>query len=309
MEKKKRKKRNPYGLWIILFLILFGGAFWYYRENFSSGNITFTAAQPGIITHERKVSAVFANQEQPVKAPSSGTIQFVGKDGQRFRRGETLAAVHQNGAASGSNQSSLSSTVVTADMGGLFFHQSDGLETIITSENIMSMDLEKLVAQTSQVKVPGQTVQAGEIVGKIVNNLSPTLAFLQLPSIDDITVGKTIRLTAGNQTMDAQIMRKSEKPMGIIVQFPHYVDGSATERHQEITWIYAPQTSGVLIPGSALWTQGEEQGVFISTEGVIHFKKVKVLDKNDQQACVDSLPVGIPVVTNPRNGLEGLIAR
>ncbi|MGC7870367.1 HlyD family efflux transporter periplasmic adaptor subunit [Desulfosporosinus sp. SYSU MS00001] len=308
MEKKKRKKRNPYGLWIIVFLILFGGAFCYYRENFSAGNITFTAAQPGIITHERKVSAVFANQEQPVKAPNSGTIQFVGKDGQRFRRGETLAAVQQNGAAPGSNQSSLSGTVVTADMGGLFFHQSDGLETIITSENIMSMDLEKLVAQTSQVKVPGQTVQAGEIVGKIVNNLSPTLAFLQLSSIDDIT-GKTIRLTAGNQTMDAQIMRKSEKPMGIIVQFPHYVDGSATERHQEITWIYAPQTSGVLIPASALWTQGEEQGVFISTEGVIHFKKVKVLDKNDQQACVDNLPVGIPVVTNPRNGLEGLIAR
>ncbi|AFM42623.1 hypothetical protein Desaci_3742 [Desulfosporosinus acidiphilus SJ4] len=295
----RKKKRKFSWFWWVLFLILLGGAIWFNRAYFMTRDINYTAAQSGTITHERKIPAIFANQEQPVAAPISGTIQFVGNDGQRFRRGETVATVQQNGTKQG----------LAAAMGGLFFHQTDGLETIITSDSIMSMDLEKLVTQTSKVKIPGQTVQAGEIVGKMVNNLLPTMAFLQLQSIDNLTVGKTLRLITGNQTMDAVIMRKSEKPMGVIVQFPHYVDGSASERKQEITWSYAPQTSGVLVPKSALWKQGEEIGLFVVNDGVVHFKKVKVLDENDQQACVDSLPVGIPVVTNPRDGLEGLIAK
>ncbi|MDQ7096147.1 HlyD family efflux transporter periplasmic adaptor subunit [Desulfosporosinus sp. PR] len=307
--KKKKTKPKYYWFWGVLLLILVGGVVWSYRSNFAVRDIKFAVAQTGTITHERKVPATYANQELPVIAPFSGTIQFIGNDGQRFRRGETLATLQQNGAAPGSKQGSAANTAITAGMGGLFFHQSDGLETIMTSDNLMSMDLEKLVAQTSVVKTTGQTVQEGEVVGKIVNNLMPTMAFLQLQSIDDLTGGKTLSLTVGNQTMNAKIMRKSEKPMGIVVQFPHYVDGSASNRHQEVIWNYSPQTSGVLVPKSALWTQGEELGIFVVNEGVVHFKKVKVLDEDDQQACIDNLPNGIPVVTNPRDGLEGLIAK
>lgn len=308
MEKKRKRQKN-YWFWGILLIILVGGVVWSYRSNLMASDIKFAVAQTGTIIHERKVPATFANQELPVTAPFSGKIQFIGDDGQRFRRGETLATLQQDGAAPGTKQGSATNIAIPAATGGLFFHQSDGLETIMTSENLMSMDLEKLVAQASNTKTTGQTVQSGEVVGKIVNNLTPTVAFLQLQSIDGLTVGKTLRLITGNQTTNAKIMRKSEKPMGVIVQFPNYIDGSASNRHQEVTWSYSPQTSGVLIPKSALWTQGEELGVYISNEGVVHFKKVKVLDEDDQQACIDDLPSGIPVVTNPRNGLEGLIAK
>lgn len=307
--EKKRKRQKSYWFWGILFLIFIGGVIWSNRANFLARDIKFVAAQTGTITHERKIPAIFANQELPVIAPISGKIQFIGDDGQRFRRGETLATLQQDGFAPGTKQGSTTNIAISAAMGGLFFHQSDGLETIMTSENLMSMDLEKLIAETSNTKTTGQTVQSGEVVGKIVNNLLPTMAFLQLQSIDGLIVGKTLRLTTGNQTSNAKIMRKSEKPMGIIVQFPNYIDGSASNRRQEVTWSYSPQTSGVLIPKSALWTQGEELGVFISNGGVVHFKKVKVLDEDDQQACIEDLPSGIPVVTNPRSGLEGLIAK
>jgi putative membrane fusion protein len=308
MEKKKHRSKKHW-FWVVLVLILMGGVVWFYRSNLLTGEIKYAVAQTGTITHERKVPALFANQELPVVAPYSGTIQFVGNDGQRFRRGETLATLQQNGAALGAKQDSTTKTVINAAAGGIFFYQSDGLETIMTSENLMSMDLGKLVAQTSNAKTTGQTVQAGEIVGKIVNNLMPSMAFLQLQSIDDLIVGKTIRLTTGNQTINAKIMRKSEKPMGVVVQFPQYINGSASDRHQEVIWNYAPQTSGILVPKSALWTQGEETGVFVSTEGVVHFKKVKVLDENDQQVCVDNIMSGIPLIINPRAGLEGLIAK
>jgi putative membrane fusion protein len=306
MEGKRRKP--IYWFWGVLLIAIVGGILWSYRFNFISGTIKFALAQTGTITHERKVAATFANQELPISAPFTGSVQFMGEDGQRFRRGEGVATLQPEGAAPGTKQEKAKNQTILAPMGGLFFHQTDGLETIITSENLASMDLARLLAQTANVKIPRANVQAGEFVGKIVNNLIPTQAFLELTSIEELTVGKTIRLTTGEQTVSAKILLKSEKPAGVVVLFPHYIDGSATNRRQEVIWIYQSPTSGVLVPRSALWTQGEELGIFLWSEGVVHFKKVKVLDQDDSHACIENLTSGIPVVITPRNGLEGLVA-
>ncbi|KUO73165.1 MAG: hypothetical protein APF81_24085 [Desulfosporosinus sp. BRH_c37] len=297
-----------YRLWGILFIALVGGSLWVYRSNFTPGTIKFTLAQTGTITHERKVTATFANQELPISAPFSGSIQFIGEDGQRFRRGEGVAILQPEGSVPGTIRDNTQKQTIQATTGGLFFRQTDGLETIITIDNLTSMDLNRLLAQTANVRITGANVQVGEFVGKIVNNLIPTQAFLELTSIEGLTVGKTIRLSVGGQTVSAKILRKSEKPTGIIISFPYYIDGSATKRRQEVTWIYQSPTSGVIVPKSSLWTQGEELGVFLWSEGVVHFKKVKILDQDDSQACIENLTSGIPIVITPRNGLEGLVA-
>jgi putative membrane fusion protein len=305
---KKRRPRYPRHLfWGILFIVLAGGILWSNRSSLTLNPIKFAVSQTGTINHERKVVATFANQELPIFAPISGKITFMAKDGQRFRLGEGVATLQPESVAPGIQNDTMNQTIL-AGMGGLFIPQSDGLELIMTSENLVTMDLDKLLALPANVKTTGATVQAGEVVGKIVNNLIPTQAFIELPSIDGLTIGKTLRLTTGNQTVSAKILRKSEKPLGVIVQFPNYVDGSAAKRRQDVTWIFLPPTSGVLVPRSALWTQGEELGIFIRSEGVVHFKKVKVLDQDDSQACIDNLPNGITVVITPRDGIEGLVA-
>jgi putative membrane fusion protein len=302
-------RRKPiYWFWGILSIALVGGTLWFIFSNITSRTIKFEEAQTGTITHELKVAAIFANQELPLSAPFSGSVQFMGDDGQRFRRGEVVGTLQPEGAASGTIPENAQNHTILATMGGLFFHQTDGLETIMTTENLTSMDLSRLLVQTANVKISGANVQAGEFVGKIVNNLVPTQAFLEMASIEGLTVGKTIRLTVGEQTVSAKILRKSEKPTGVVVLFPYYIDGSATKRRQEVTWIYQSPTSGVLVPKSALWTQGEELGVFLWREGVVHFKEVKVLDQDNIHACIENLTSGIPIVITPRNGLEGLVA-
>ncbi len=306
MEGKTRKP--SFWFWGVLVIALIGGILWSYRSNFNSVTIKFALAQTGTISHERKVKATFANQELPISAPFSGSVQIIGKDGQRVRRGEGIATIQPNGATPGTKQEDAQKQILSATMGGLFYNQTDGLETIITTENLSTMDLDQLSAQTANVKIPGANVQTGEFVGKIVNNLIPTQAFLELTSIEGLTVGKTIRIMTGEQTVNAKILRKSAKPTGVIVVFPHYIDGSAINRRQEVTWIYQSPTSGVIVPKSALWTQGEELGVFLWNEGVVHFKKVKVLDQDESYACIENLTSGIPIVITPRNGLEGLVA-
>jgi len=305
----KGKRRKPtVWFWGVVILALVVGASWFYRANFSSNVIKYALAQTGTITHERKVMATFANKEQPIPAPSAGSVKFIGEEGQRFRRGDSVATMQPAGAAPGTKVENGQSQTILAPMGGLFFHQTDGLETILTAENLTSVDLDKLLTSPANVKIPGATVQTGEFVGKIVNNLIPTQAFLELTSLEGLIVGKTMRLTVGDQTVSAEILLKSEKPRGVVVLFPHYIDGSAAKRRQEVSWVYQASTSGVLVPKSALWTQGEDLGVFLWSGGVIHFKKVKVLDQNDAQACLENITSGIPIVITPRNGLEGLVA-
>ena len=303
----KRRKKN-YWFWGVLFIALVGVSLWFYRPDFSSGTIKFAVAQTGTITHERKIAATFVNQELPISSPISGRVHFIGKDGQRFRRGDGVATLQPEGATPGTNGKSAQNQTIQATIGGLFFHQTDGLETILTAQNLITMDLDKLLAQKASTKIPGDTVEAGEFVGKMVNNLIPTQAFLELTSIEGLTVGKMMRLTVGEQTVQAKILLKSERPTGVVVVFPNFIDGSATKKHQEVTWKYQSSTSGVLVPQCALWRQGEELGIFLWDEGVVHFKKVKVLDQDDSYACIENLASGIPIVITPRNGLEGLVA-
>lgn len=303
---KGKRKKTKYWFWGLFFIILAGGVVWCYRSTIIAGQIKFAAAETGTINHERLVTATFANQESSVIAPFSGKVQYIG-DGQRVRRGEQVASIQPEGAAPGTKVNA-QNQIITAAIGGLFFRQSDGLESVLTSQNLISMDLNKLLTQTPTLKTGGDTVQTGEVLGKIVNNLIPTMAFLEISDTDELTVGKPMRISIGNQTLSVKVLRKSDQPKGVIVQFPYYIDGSAAQRRQEVTWIYSPPTNGVLIPKSALWTQGEEQGVFLWSEGVVQFKKVKILDEDENTACIENLPSGIPVVITPRDGLEGLVA-
>lgn len=303
---KREKAINSF--WIILIILTASGVLWFNRSNLTAGSVEFAIAETGTINHERKVMATFVNQETPILTSISGKIKYIGEDGQRFRRGEAVATLQADGAAPGMLHDNAQNQVLQTEIGGLFFRQNDGLESILTRENLITMDLEKLLAQTPNPKTPGSSVQAGEVVGKIVDNLSPTMAFLELSSIDGLVEGKTLRIRAGNQTVNARILRKSEQPKGAIVQFPHYMDASLADRRHEVTWIYRPAVTGVLVPKSALWTKGEEQGIFLWSEGVVQFKKVKILDQDDSQVCIENIPNGIPVVITPRDGLEGRVA-
>lgn len=300
------ERKTKICLWGSILIIVVGLILWFNWAELTKGNVRFAVAQSGTINHELTVAATFANLESPIPAPLSGTIQFVGEDGLRVRRGESIATIQPEAAAPIQNQAI--SQMLSAPEGGLFFRQSDGLETIMTSQNMNSMDLSQLMTQASVVKSAGATVQTGEIIGKIVSNLVPTTAFVEINSVEGLTTGKKLRFKVGDQTLSATILRKSESPLGVVVQFPNYIDGSATKRRQELTWIAQGPTTGVLVPISALFTQGEEIGIFLGIEGVVHFKKAKILDQDDRYACIEDIPNGIPVVINPRDGLEGLVA-
>jgi hypothetical protein len=295
-------------LWGLLILaILFGGSLWFYRSVLINKMLSFAYAQPGEIKHGVKVKATFINRESVIYSDVAGKVQFLGADGQRFRRGDIVANVQPEGTAPGTTNGNQNTAALVAPDGGLLFHRVDGYETFLTAENLRGTNIAELLAEKGTVQET-DLVQPGGAAGKIVNNLVPTEAFIEMPSLDNIVIGKSIRFTVTGQVQTAKIILKAERPLGIVVQFNQFVDSSVENRRQEIVWDSQPSVSGIIIPKSSLWSRGEEQGVYVIVDGVIHYRKVNIVDQDETQVCVEGLTGGLPVVVNPKNGIEGMPA-
>lgn len=306
MKRVKGKKKKRYLGKALLAVFLMVGIIWVYRSTWMAKTLEFAVVETGTIAHETTVKATFANREYFVNAPLAGRVEFAGQNGQRFRKGETIALVSAEGVAPGVKGVPAAQPVV-APKGGILYQWLDGLETIITPENMLMMDLAKLLAQPrTQTSYQGTVVQNGQAFGKLVNNLNPTVGFVEIPSLEGLSLGDTLKFTVDGKAQSGKIVRKTEQPRGVVVEFNQYVEGSVENRQREIIWKAKPPVSGPLIPKSALYVQGEELGVYVVSEGVIRFKRVKVIDQNEEQVCVEDLPSGMAVVTNPRSGLEGL---
>lgn len=315
-EKRKRKKLNGLLFSGLLIILIASSLGWVYRANLMGNSLEVETAQVGSIDHFVEVKAIFANEEYVIQAPTSGKVEFLGKEGQRFRRGEAVARIYPEGASPGTNLSR-QPVQVSLPKGGLFFHEVDGLESVLTPQSLLQMDLTKILEQQGNQQAQNELIQAGNSLGKIVNNLIPTEAFVEVQPTAELAVGKTIKFNLKGQVERAKILRKSDNPQGVVVQFEQYLEGTETTRIQEVNWIARPSVSGVIIPKSALFTKGEELGVYVVKEGIFQFRKVNVLDENETLVCVETskdgdttkgIPQGITVVKNPRSGIEGLTA-
>lgn len=308
MKKKSNhtmaKRLFGYG-WVVILIICSLG--WVYRANWMTRSLEVEPARIGSIDHYITVKAIFANEENVIQSPASGKVEFLGKEGQRFRRGETVAQIHPEGVAPGTNANQ-QLTKVNIPIGGLFFQKIDGLESVLTPNSLMEMDLAKVLEQKESPQAQNEIVQAGAPLGKVVNNLIPTVAFIEIQATEKLSVGKTIKFNLKGQSVSGKILRKSDHPQGIVVRFNQYLEGTVNERVQEVNWVERPSENGVVIPKSALFTKGEELGVYVVLEGIFQFHKINVRDENDNFVCVENLPQGIPVVKNPRSGIEGLTA-
>ncbi|CDX03012.1 Membrane-fusion protein [Desulfitobacterium hafniense] len=303
----------------VFLLLLLGSLGWVYRSSFLTGSLKVEIARQGSIDHLQTVAAVFANEETLLKAPGAGTTEFLVQEGERVRKGDLIARIHSGGVVLGQENAAAAHDLY-ASGGGIVFSVIDGLETYLTPENLLAMDVGKILqptqelsatqeAQEAQEPSPPQSsgsVAAGKVIGKIVNNLKPTVAVLKVEP-KGYEVGKSVKLIIDDQNYSAKILRLLDNPHGLVVQFNQYINGTSQKRLQDISLVQRPSVSGVLVPKSSLWSKGEEQGVYVVKEGAIQYRKVKILDQNDQVICVENLPHGIPVITNPRTGIDGLI--
>jgi hypothetical protein len=142
----------------------------------------------------------------------------------------------------------------------------------------------------------------------MVNNLQNSWALIKLSSTEHILAGDRLTFISGKDIYISTVRRVEESSRLVVVEFGQYINGSTEQRRQQWRWQRAGRQRGVVFPREAIFAQGEEIGVFVVENSVINFRRVRVLDQNETLACVDNVPAGRLVVTNPRQGLHGIAA-
>jgi len=302
----KGRKKKPNILLIGSVIILLGVFIWNYYSYWRVSQLTIATAKQGWVKHEKKVKTVFANTEIILTTPAEGKFIPLQEDGRRFRKGETVGRLVPTGVDPGQSQGEIA---ITAPISGLFYSGRDGLEPVITPENLMNMDLKALLAQTENAPSPvtvTDSVSKHSPVGKMVNNLYPSWMFVYLEASDQMAKGETVKFIIAGEEYAGTVMKLSGEPKGAVVRFTQYINGTTEGRVKDIIWSYKPSSKGTLVPVASLCSFGEEKGVYVGVEGVIRYTPVRVMDYNDTMAVVEGIPEGAQVIANPKKGIEGL---
>lgn len=302
----KERKKKPNILFIGSIVILLGVFLWNYYSYWRVDQLSLTTARQGWVKHEKKVKAVFANTEIILTAPAEGKFVPVQDDGRRFRKGETVGRLVPTGVDLGQNQGEIA---IAAPISGLFYSGRDGLESVMTPENLMNLDLQALLAQTENSQTAAaeaESISKNAPLGKMVNNLYPSWMFVYLEQSDQMVKEETVKFIIDGEEYAGTVMKLSGEPKGTVVRFTQYINGTTESRVKDIVWSYQPSSKGILVPASSLCTFGEEKGVYAGIEGVIRYISVRVTDYNDTVACVVGVPEGVQVIVNPKKGIEGL---
>ncbi|MDR0433946.1 MAG: hypothetical protein LBH21_02635 [Gracilibacteraceae bacterium] len=296
------------------------------REAWLTRDLTYERAREGYVTHDEVLPAVFVRSETVVYAPGAGALSFTVPDGQRARKGETVARVDGRD--------------IIAPGAGLFCARVDGLEEILTPAALLEGDLEELFAEcggaeeaafkgilpagageTATENEPASLSAAGDetgaaagrnyapaggAAGKIINNLRPAWAYIAAANTQGVLKGDSISVNVDGALRSCTVERVAVREGGLVVSFPQYINTVTETRVKEVGWQKQAPTRGVVVSTAALFALGEEVGIYAVESGVINFRRVKVLDRNDAWASVDNLRPGYIVVTNPRDGLQGM---
>ena len=340
MFKTRRRKPNILVLMSIALLLLV--ILWNYRSTWLVSQLIIEPLGQGEVKHEKTVTGIFANTEVVIASPVEGKINMICEQGRRLGRGEIVARLGPSGVNPVGGKTE---TPVTAPIAGLFYSNLDNLESIVTPENLMNMELAKILTQVeknqqakgaieeqgedseqdqdqeaeSELQVETEAgseevnqeaiVKKNAPLGKMVNNLYPSWMFVQLENSDKMKKGDTYKFIIDDEEYAGVVMKVSDSPRGAVIRFSEYVKGSVENRLKDLIWQYKPTTKGLVVPVESLRTYGEERGVYIVSRQIIRFKNVRIIDANANLAHIEGIPEGTLVVLNPMDGIEGMAVK
>ncbi|MDR1603895.1 MAG: hypothetical protein LBS10_03770 [Gracilibacteraceae bacterium] len=289
-----------------------------FRETWLTRGLTYTEAREGYVTHDETAPAIFARTETVLYAAGSGSLSFIVPDGTRAQKGEAVVRIDDRESQ--------------APVAGLISSHLDGLEEILIPTALLEDDLGELFtrcggeAEAVFSGRPGSAapepvgpeaasggeartyVRAGDAAAKIVNNLQPVWAYIATGDTQGILKGDKLSISVDGTLRSCTVERVAGPGRGLVVSFPQYISTVTNTRLKQVQWQKQAPRYGVVVPAEALFARGEEVGIYVVESGIINFRRVKVLDRNETLVCVDNLPAGYYVVTSPADGLQGLAA-
>ncbi len=176
-------------------------------------------------------------------------------------------------------------TIIHAPATGAFTSRIDGLEEMLTPnalENINAAYIKELDKLSAQAKT-SEKVQAGEPIGKIVNNFTWNIA-LQVPkrSAESLKVGDKVKVRfpdMGVETISAKITRITPEEGGkviVVVNSNKYLETIYSTSRAEVE-IVRDFYDGLRIPAKSIRMLDGTMGVYVIRSNKARFIPVEML--------------------------------
>ncbi|MCG8402490.1 MAG: hypothetical protein MJA84_13000 [Firmicutes bacterium] len=241
-------------------------------------------------------------REELLKAPASGELKVLVRDGERLRVGSPLAEIR-----------GVMDSTITSPRAGVFSSHVDGLESLLVPDMLGELDL-AAVEKIKKDEPPAKNkVYSGQFFGKVVDNLHPVYVYL---GIDNPT--GDVRRSFENRDTAYLVLKDREWPvkvedvfirddkLNLLVEIRDYPDELVHRRELDIELV-ARRLSGWLVPRQAVVFKDGEPGIYVASRQRIHWIPVSVRDRLGDTVSVTGghLDDSVRYISNPGWAREG----
>lgn len=173
---------------------------------------------------------------------------------------------------------------------GIVTFSSDGMESVLTLENIYKLDYDSVLQESINVKsLTTDYVSNGKPVYKIVDNsVWMLVALIDKDEIGLYDEGKYVKVRIGNESVTGVVSKVFEtgEKGALVLKMTEQVTDFHKNRVVETT-IIRENYQGLKIPSTSLVTVNGQQGVYIvGVDGKAMFKPVQVIGYDAEFAIV-----------------------
>lgn len=308
-KNKQQNKRNmpKKNLWadfviyaLVLAVIIWGG--FAYRDNYYRKHLDWQTAYAGSLDDTIEATALVVRDESLLKAPASGVLRKAVDVGTRVNGGTVIAYID---APDGK------SYAVSAPKSGIVQFAVDGLEQILSINSYKSIDIEQLFSlidkeglqDTSVELIIGKSVQGGDIIGKLYDNLVDYYMVVYTQHEHDLgDIGTlTLKLSDGS-SLRGKVAEQGHLSNGqyYILKFSTTSDTELLTRCLAVSFT-GSRVTGIIVPYSALVEQEDgSYKVFYRKKNAIAETEVRLLGYKEDLAVIEGVEDGTDIVAQPR---------
>ena len=245
-------------------------------------------------------------EEIILKAPVNGRISAIAPEGKKIKKGAEAFKIKAN-----SDEKEYS---VTAEKSGIFFQSVDGYESFLRYGEAETIGFFFSLPNTIEDQLnKSDYYQAGDNVGKIVNNLKAMQLLVKVPSsyleTSELKIGSNLIFIIKELTREISFklidyLDKQEEIV-LLLQTEDVREFLTGRREVEVEFISA-RRKGMLVSQKSLVVKEEKTGLYILNKGIVVWREVEIIEELDEDfVLIEPLPVFTEIISNPKFTKEG----
>lgn len=237
-------------------------------------------AEYGTLEVKQEAECLIVRNEKVYKAPSSGSVERLEKDGQLLRAGSPVVSV-----GGGEEES---------DMRGVVSYRSDGFESRFTPENMADLTADSLASyrdsESRVTEAAGDTAEAGDVIFKIIDNSQwYMVCWMSEEEASIFSEGSSVSVRPDGENeveMTVYSLTAQDEERRVILSCNRFYEGFDKYRVVECE-IIASAYSGIILETDSIVEEDGVRGVYVVDKfGENNFTPVNILSSQGGKTVV-----------------------